>query len=91
MPAALLIADAAAVIPAGINAVVLKPDYATVLGLALENGETSPDLLARPDTAREYLTRYPETRLVLSGVCTGHSTRFLLAPSAAGVQIPAGA
>ncbi len=38
-----------------------------MLGLALENGKPTPDLLARLDTARKYLERYPETRLILTG------------------------
>lgn len=42
-------------------------DYAIVLGLALENGKPAPDLLARLDTARDYLERYPEAQLVLTG------------------------
>ena len=44
-----------------------QADYAIVLGLALENGEPAPDLLARLDTAREYLKKYPEARLILTG------------------------
>ena len=44
-----------------------RADYAVVLGLALENGEPAPDLLTRLDTAREYLKRYPEARLILTG------------------------
>ena len=42
-------------------------DYAIVLGLALENGEPAPDLLARLDTARDYLSQYPQARLILTG------------------------
>ena len=42
-------------------------DYVIVLGLALENGEPAPDLLARLDTAGSYLEKYPEARLVLTG------------------------
>ena len=42
-------------------------DYAVVLGLALENGEPAPDLLARLDTARDYLSQYPQARLILTG------------------------
>ena len=42
-------------------------EYAIVLGLALENGKPAPDLLARLDTARKYLEKYPETRLILTG------------------------
>ena len=44
-----------------------QADYAIVLGLALENGEPAPDLLARLDTARDYLEKYPEARLILTG------------------------
>lgn len=44
-----------------------QADYTIVLGLALENGEPSPDLLARLDTAQNYLEKYPETRLILTG------------------------
>ncbi len=41
--------------------------YAIVLGLALENGKPAPDLLARLDTAKAYLERYPEAKLILTG------------------------
>ncbi len=44
-----------------------QADYAIVLGLALENGEPAPDLLARLDTARNYLEKYPEAKLILTG------------------------
>lgn len=44
-----------------------RADHAIVLGLALENGEPAPDLLARLDTARAYLQRYPEAQLILTG------------------------
>lgn len=44
-----------------------RADYAIVLGLALENGKPAPDLLARLDAAREYLNKYPEARLILTG------------------------
>lgn len=44
-----------------------QADHAIVLGLALENGEPAPDLLARLDTAKAYLEKYPETRLILTG------------------------
>ena len=44
-----------------------QADYAIVLGLALENGKPAPDLLARLDTARAYLERYPGARLILTG------------------------
>ena len=42
-------------------------DHAIVLGLALENGKPSPDLLARLDAAQGYLEKYPRARLVLTG------------------------
>ncbi len=44
-----------------------QADYAIVLGLALENGKPAPDLLARLKTARAYLEKYPEARLILTG------------------------
>ena len=44
-----------------------RADYAIVLGLALENGEPTPDLVARLDTARDYLEKYPKARLILTG------------------------
>ncbi len=53
-----------------------RADHAIVLGLALENGKPAPDLLARLATARGYLEKYPEARLILTGGNadeTGHS------------------
>ncbi|MBQ6273241.1 MAG: YdcF family protein [Oscillospiraceae bacterium] len=44
-----------------------RADYAIVLGLALENGQPTDDLLARLDTAQAYLEEYPEARLILTG------------------------
>ena len=44
-----------------------RADSAIVLGLALENGKPAPDLLARLDTARAYLEKYPEAQLILTG------------------------
>ena len=44
-----------------------RADAAIVLGLALENGKPVPDLLARLDTARNYLEKYPEALLILTG------------------------
>lgn len=41
--------------------------YAIVLGLALENGEPTGDLVARLDTARGYLETYPQAKLILTG------------------------
>lgn len=40
---------------------------AIVLGLALENGAPAPDLLARLDTAQEYLEKKPGAKLILTG------------------------
>ena len=44
-----------------------QADKAIVLGLALENGEPTGDLLARLDTAQAYLQKYPESQLILTG------------------------
>jgi uncharacterized SAM-binding protein YcdF (DUF218 family) len=44
-----------------------QADHVIVLGLALENGEASPDLIARLDTAREYLGQHPGAKLILTG------------------------
>ena len=44
-----------------------RAGYALVLGLALENGEPVPALLARLDAAQAYLEKYPEARLILTG------------------------
>ena len=44
-----------------------QADHAIVLGLALENGEPTDDLLARLNTAQAYLKQYPEARLILTG------------------------
>lgn len=44
-----------------------RADNAIVLGLALENGEPAPDLIARLDTAQTYLEEYPEAHLILTG------------------------
>ena len=44
-----------------------RADNAIVLGLALENGKPTGDLLARLNTAQAYLEKYPEARLILTG------------------------
>ena len=44
-----------------------QADHAIVLGLALENGKPTDDLLARLNTAQAYLEEYPEARLILTG------------------------
>ncbi len=41
--------------------------HALVLGLALEDGRPTDDLLSRLDTARQYLEENPETTLILTG------------------------
>ena len=55
------------VIVGGVINTADRADYAIVLGLALENGEPTPALEARLDTARDYLEKYPEARLILTG------------------------
>ena len=42
-------------------------DHAIVLGLALENGQPTGDLLERLNTAQAYLEEYPQARLILTG------------------------
>ena len=44
-----------------------RANNAIVLGLALENGQPTDNLLARLDTAQAYLEEYPEARLILTG------------------------
>ena len=44
-----------------------KADNALVLGLALENGKPTDDLISRLDTAQAYLKKYPEAKLILTG------------------------
>lgn len=44
-----------------------QADYAIVLGLALENGKPTGDLLARLNTAQAYLEKYPDAKLILTG------------------------
>ncbi len=41
--------------------------HVLVLGLALENGEPTPDLLSRLDTAAAYARKHPESVLILTG------------------------
>lgn len=55
------------VITGGLVSSAGSADYAVVLGLALENGQPAPDLLARLDTARDYLEQCPGARLILTG------------------------
>lgn len=55
------------VITGGLINTAGQADHAIVLGLALENGEPAPDLLARLNTAREFLANNPEARLILTG------------------------
>lgn len=42
-------------------------DHVIVLGLALENGKPTDDLLARLNTAQAYLQEYPDARFILTG------------------------
>ena len=44
-----------------------RADKAVVLGLALENGKPTEDLMSRMNTAMEYLEEYPESQLILTG------------------------
>ncbi len=44
-----------------------KTDYAIVLGLSLENGQPTKALLLRLETGENYLARYPEAKLILTG------------------------
>jgi len=44
-----------------------QADHALVLGMALENGEPTQDLIYRVDTARDWLDENPESLLVLTG------------------------
>ena len=44
-----------------------QADHAIVLGLALENGKPTDDLLKRLKTAQAYLEKYPEAQLILTG------------------------
>lgn len=41
--------------------------YAIVLGMALENGKPTKDLLFRVETGRKYLEEYPDAILILTG------------------------
>lgn len=42
-------------------------EYAIVLGMALENGKPTKDLLYRVDAAQSYLNSHPDSTLVLTG------------------------
>ncbi len=64
---ALIIFFCGKVITGGMVRTAGQADHAIVLGLALENGKPAPDLLSRLDTARDYLEKYPEARLILTG------------------------
>ncbi len=44
-----------------------KAEYAIVLGMALENGKPTKDLLFRVDTAKKYLDENPDAKLILTG------------------------
>ena len=66
-------------------------DYAIVLGLALENGEPTPDLLARLDKAQEYMEDYPEAYLILTGGnadMSGHTEATVMRDILTGRGVP---
>ncbi len=44
-----------------------EAENAIVLGMALENGQPTKDLILRLDTAEQYLEEYPEAKLILTG------------------------
>ena len=44
-----------------------RAEHAIVLGMALEDGKPTKDLLLRLDTAQQYLERNPEAKLILTG------------------------
>ena len=44
-----------------------KAKYAIVLGMALENGKPTKDLLRRVETARKYIIDNPDAKLILTG------------------------
>ena len=48
----------------------MKADYALVLGMALENGKPTKDLLYRVETAKKYLDEHPDVTLILTGGTT---------------------
>ena len=50
-------------------------EHAIVLGMALQNGKPTDDLLSRLDTAQAYLERNPETTLILTGGNAGDDGR----------------
>ena len=49
--------------------------HAIVLGMALQNGRPTDDLLSRLDTARRYLEQNPESTLILTGGNAGEDGR----------------
>lgn len=49
--------------------------HAIVLGMALQNGKPTDDLLSRLDTAQAYLEQNPETTLILTGGNAGDDGR----------------
>ena len=54
-----------------------QADHAIVLGLALENGKPTGDLLARLNTAQTYLEKYPEAGMILIVTSDYHVPRAL--------------
>ncbi len=55
------------VIRGGLINTAAGADHAIVLGLALEDGKPTDDLVSRLNTAQAYLQEYPEARLILTG------------------------
>lgn len=50
-----------------------EAENAIVLGMALEKGQPTRDLLLRLDTAEQYLKQHPESTLILTGGNSGES------------------
>jgi len=48
---------------------------AVVLGMALENGKPSDDLILRVDTTKEFIVEHPSSKLILTGGNPGRSGR----------------
>ena len=55
------------VIRGGLINTAAGADHAIVLGLALEDGKPTDDLVSRLNTAQAYLQEYPEAQLILTG------------------------
>ena len=55
------------VVASGINRHPADADNVLVLGMALQNGHPTKDLLLRLDTAKLYAEQHPEAKLILTG------------------------